>query len=33
MVVFSHSQSGLNHLLDRATGVGVMPKFERALGL
>lgn len=33
MVVFGHSQSGLNHLLDRATVVGVMPLRERALGL
>jgi hypothetical protein len=33
MVVFGHSHSGLNHLLDHATGVGVMPILERALGL
>jgi hypothetical protein len=33
MVVFSHSSSGLNLLLDRATKVGVMPFRELALGL
>jgi hypothetical protein len=32
MVVFGHSHSGLNHILDRATMVGVMPILERALG-
>ncbi len=33
MVVFGHSPSGLNHLLDHATVVGVLPIGERALGL
>ena len=33
MVVFGHSPSGLNHLVDRATGVGVLPIGERARGL
>ena len=33
MVVFGHSPSGLNHFLDRATGVGVLPIGERARGL
>jgi hypothetical protein len=33
MVVSGHSHSGLNHFLDRATSVGVMPLRELALGL
>jgi hypothetical protein len=33
MVACGHSRSGLNHLVDRATGVGVMPFGELALGL
>src|SRR4051794_26131692 len=33
MVVFGHSPSGLNHLVDLATGVGIMPLGELALGL